>query len=165
MMTHRPLDPRINNIAHDADIPDRDGSVRDALVDRFLALTASRKLTVVIPGGVRQQVQHPHTPDDVKGAVLPQIFNLRARLNTSQWDTRRRILTVLQGNARPETHAADASHLAEAVETGCAFFIARDKRFFKKRDELREVLPPSLNIVTLEEFFEIFDDYDARRPR
>jgi predicted nucleic acid-binding protein len=101
----------------------------------------------------------------VKGAVLPQIFNLRAGLNTSQWDTRQRILTVLQGNARPETHAADASHLAEAVETGCAFFIARDKRFFKKRDELREVLPPSLNIVTLEEFFEIFDDYEARRPR
>lgn len=164
-MTHRPLDPRITNITHDADILDRDGSVRDALVDRFLALTASRKLTVVIAGGVRQQVQHPHTPDDVKSAVLPQIFNLRAELNTSQRDTRRRILTVLQGNALPETHAADASHLAEAVEIGCAFFIARDKRFFKKRDELRKVLPPSLNIVTLEEFFEIFDDYEARRPR
>ncbi len=164
-MTHRPLDPRINHIAHDADVLDRDGSARDALVDRFLALTTSRKLTVVIPGGVRQQVQHPHTPDDVKGAVLPQIFNLRAGLNTSQQDTRRRILAVLQGNARAETHAADASHLAEAVETGCAFFIARDKRFFKKRDELRKVLPPSLNIVTLDEFFEILDDYEARYPR
>jgi len=55
--------------------------------------------------------------------------------------------------------------LAEAVETGCAFFIARDKRFFRKRNELREVLPPSLNIVTLEEFFEILDDYEARRPQ
>jgi hypothetical protein len=164
-MTHRPLDPRITNIAHDADVLDRDGSARDTLVDRFNELAATRKLKVVVPGGVRQQVQHPHTPHDVKSAVLPQIFNLRPGLNPSQQDTRRRIRAVLQGNGQPETHAADASHLAEAVETGCAFFIARDKRFFKKRATLREVLPPSLNIVTLEEFFEIFDDYEARRPR
>jgi hypothetical protein len=164
-MTHRPLDPRITNIAHDADVLDRDGSARDALVDRFIELAATRRLKVVIPGGVRQQVQHPHTPHDVKSAVLPRIFNLRPGLNASQQDTRHRILVALQGNARRETHAADASHLAEAVETGCAFFIARDKRFFRKRNELREVLPPSLNIVTLEEFFEILDDYEARRPQ
>jgi len=162
---HRPLDPRITNIAHDADVLDRDGTARDALVDRFTALAGSRRLKVVVPGGVRQQVQHLHTPPDVQRAVLPQIFNLRPGLNPAQQDTRRRIRAILQGNARPETHAADASHLAEAVETGCAFFIARDKRFFKKRGELGKVLPPSLNIVTLEEFFEILDDYEMRRPR
>jgi hypothetical protein len=67
---HRPLDPRMNNIAHDADILDRDGTARDSLVDRFSALAASRRLKVVIPGGVRQQVQHPHTPADVLRAVL-----------------------------------------------------------------------------------------------
>jgi hypothetical protein len=162
---HRPLDPRRTNIAHDADVLDRDGTARDALVDRFTALAASGQLRVVIPGGVRQQVQHPHTPADVQQAVLPQIFNLRPGLNTAQQETRRRIRAVLQGNARPETHAADASHIAEAAETGCAFFIARDKRFLKKRNALREVLPPSLNVVTLEEFFEILDDHQASRPR
>jgi hypothetical protein len=114
---HRPLDPRITNIAHDADVLDRNGTARDVLVDRFRALAASRKLKVVIPAGVRQQVQHPHTPADVQLAVLPQIFNLRPGLNRGQHDTRRRIGAVLQGNARPETHAADASHLAEAIAT------------------------------------------------
>jgi hypothetical protein len=64
----------------------------------------------------------------VQLAVLPQIFNLRPGLNRGQHDTRRRIGAVLQGNARPETHAADASHLAEAAETGWGFFIARDSR-------------------------------------
>ena len=162
---HRPLDPRKTNIAHDADVLDRDGGARDDLVARFISLAAAWKLKVVTPGGVRQQVQHPHTPRDVQRAVLPRIYNLRPGLVTSQQDTPRRIAAVLQGNARPETHAADASHLAEAVETGCAFFIARDKRFFKKRDELRHVLPPSLSIVSLEEFFEILDDYEARYPQ
>jgi len=75
---HRPLDPRITNIAHDADVLDRDGSARDSLVDRFVALAASRKFKLVIPGGVRQQVQHPHTPADVQRAVYPR-FSISAQ--------------------------------------------------------------------------------------
>jgi hypothetical protein len=51
--------------------------------------------------------------------------------------------------------------LSEAAETGCGYFITHDKRMLKKRTELHAVLPPSLNIVTLEEFLEIFDAYEA----
>jgi hypothetical protein len=34
-----------------------------------------------------------------------------------------------------------------------------------KRDELRWALPPSLEIVTLTEFFEVFDRFELERPR
>ena len=72
---------------------------------------------------------------------------------------------MLQGNARPDKHAADASHLSEAAETGCAYFITHDMRILDKRDELRSVLPRSLEIVTLTEFFEVFDRFELERPR
>ena len=77
----------------------------------------------------------------------------------------RRPPAVFQGNARPDKHAADASHLSEAAETGCAYLITHDKRILDKRDELRSVLPPSLEIVTLTEFFEVFDRFELERPR
>jgi hypothetical protein len=60
------LDPRICNIGHDSNALDRDGSPRDALVDRFRSLTSAGRLTVVVAGGVRDEIQHPHTPADVQ---------------------------------------------------------------------------------------------------
>jgi hypothetical protein len=80
----RPLDPRICNIGLDANALDRDGTTRDRLVERFCKLSTAGVLNVVIAGGVRGEVQHPRTPGNVKAAVLPQIFNLRPGLNTSQ---------------------------------------------------------------------------------
>jgi hypothetical protein len=55
-------------------------------------------------------------------------------LIASQQDERRCVAAVLQGNARPGQHAAGASHLSEAAETGCAYFITHDKRVLNKRD-------------------------------
>ena len=159
------LPPRKCNIGLDANALDRNGSARDALVDRFEGLTSSGALTVVIAGGVRGEVQHPQTPAPVQAAVLPRIFNLRPGLIASQREERRRVAAVLQGNAQPGKHAADASHLSEAAETGCAYFITHDNRILGKRDELRGVLPPSLSIVTLEEFFEVFDHFEKARSR
>jgi len=68
----------------------------------------------------------------------------------------------LRGNALEGKHDADASHLCEAAETGCSYFITHDKRIQNKRGELQAALPPSLTIVTLAEFFEIFDAYEAK---
>ena len=66
------LDPRLTNIGHDANAIDCDGSPRDALVARFRDLVVAGRLSVVVADGVRDEVQHPHTPADVKAAVLPR---------------------------------------------------------------------------------------------
>jgi hypothetical protein len=95
--------------------------------------------------------------------VLPKIFNLRPDLNSTQQAERRLIYAILQGNAKPNKHAADASHLSEAAETGCCYFITNDLRFLNKRDELHAALPPTLTIVTLPEFLAILDDFEAGR--
>jgi hypothetical protein len=163
--TRRPLDPRRCNIGYDANALDYDGTAKDRLVERFRELSAGRFLNVVVAGGVRGEVEHPHTPPDVKAAVLPEIFNLRPELNAAQRADRHRIQIILTGNARPEAHADDASHVSEAAETGCSYFITHDKRILKKRCELHAALPPTLTIVTLVEFFDIFDDYQAGRRK
>jgi hypothetical protein len=74
---------------------------------------------------------------------------------------RRQIELALQGNARPGKHAADAYHLAEAAKYG--YFITEERRILEKSNGLNDLLPPSLQVVTLEQFLEIFDDYEAGR--
>jgi hypothetical protein len=53
--------------------------------------------------------------------------------------------------------------LSEAAETGRAYFITHDTRILRKRVELDAVLPPTLQIATLAEFFAILDDYQKGR--
>ena len=161
MTTRRQLDPRTANIACDANALDYTGGAVDLLVERFLKLSSERKLRMMIPAGIRSEVQNPRTPESVQQAVLPQIFSLRPGLNRSQQDCRFKVRLILQGNSAPGKHAADASHLSEAAETGCAYFITNDKRILRKRGELEGVLPPTLTIVDLSEFFEIFDAYET----
>jgi hypothetical protein len=159
----RPIDPRISNIGLDSNSLDRDGSARDQLVERFERMSKANELTVVVAAGVRGEVQHPSTPAGVKAAVLPQIFNLRPGLNSSQQDARRRVVAILQGNAKAGAHAADASHLSEAAETGCTYFITHDRRIIDKRDALAAELSLTLHIVTLDEFFDVLDRYEDGR--
>jgi hypothetical protein len=159
----RAIDPRRCNIGCDANALDRASTANDQFVERFIKLAGSGVINVVIAGGVRDEVQHPQTPQDVKSVVLRKIFNLRPGLNSSQQAERARVRSILQGNAKPSAHAADASHLSEAAETGCCYFITNDKRILKKRDELRSVLPPTLSIVTMREFLEVLDDFEAGR--
>ena len=141
------LNPRKTNIALDANALDRVDCQRGALIDRFNALAKLGTLTVVMPG-----VGNLRTPSDVQDAMLPRIFNLRPGLNESQQESRLRVAAILQGNAKQGKHAADASHLSEAVETGCAYFITHDNRILDKRRKLSGVLPSSLKIETLAEF-------------
>jgi predicted nucleic acid-binding protein len=160
----RPLDPRRVNVTIDANALDKDGAGRDALVDRLLALREADKIRFVIPAGVREEVQHPRTPQGVKDAVLPEIFTIPTGLNSQEQDFRRRVAAALQGNAAPGKHAADAYHLAEAAKYG-GYFITHDERVLKRSGGLRDLLPPSLQIVTLARFLEIFDEYESGQRR
>jgi hypothetical protein len=128
-------------------------------VDRFSKLQADGTINVVLAGGVRQEAAHPHTPPGVQQAMLGQIFNLRPGLNHQQQADRAKVRIILQGNAKPGAHDADASHISEAAETGCCYFITEEKRILKKRDELATVIPPSLEILSLVEFVDIYDRF------
>jgi hypothetical protein len=153
-----PLDPRVCTVACDANALDGAG-VSGELADRFRDLSSQGALTIVVGKGVGDEVQHPRTPAGVRQAISPHTQNVRSRPTHTQQIARFCVQSILQGDAQSGKHSADATHLSEAAEAGCAYFITHDKRILKKRQELSEVLPPSLRIVTLAEFMRIFDDY------
>jgi predicted nucleic acid-binding protein len=161
-MNRRPLDPRKCPIGIDANALNRDGTDHDELVDRLLELERAGTINLIVPRGVRTEVQDPRTPAHVSEPVMSKIFTIKTGLTTQEADTRRRIEVALQGNAKPGKHAADAQHLAEAAKY-CRYFITHDDRILSRSQGLGTLLPPSLHVVTLAAFFDIFDDYEAGR--
>lgn len=160
-MSRRPLDPRKINTLFDANAFDQSSSE----VDRLLALKANGKINLIAPSGVRTETQHPHTPAAVREIVSAQIFSLPVELNSSERQLLNQIRGILQGNASPLKHDADARHIFDAAKYGGGYFITHDQRINQtKRRELETVLPTSLWIVTLSEFLGIYDHYEEAYP-
>lgn len=158
------LDPRICNILFDANALDRDGSARDAMVQRLLALRQTGKINIVIPGSVRREATHPHTPKSVQEAILQGVSTQPVTLTVEERVILRQIRSILQGNARAGKHDADGEHLFEASKYGGGYFITHDRRMLDKRDELRPLIGPALAIVSLEEFLAAYDRFVADDP-
>jgi hypothetical protein len=156
----RPLDPRSCPIAIDANALDRDGSNRDDLVDRLLKLWQDGKINLIVPKEVRKEIQNPRTPGRVQAAMASMNFTMPVGLNSDEQRRKYLITQELQGNAQPGKHAADADHLFEATKY-CGYFITHDQRLLDKASKLRSLLPPSLTVVTLAEFLDLFDAYDG----
>jgi hypothetical protein len=157
---HRPLNPRTCPVGIDTNALNRDGSKHDELVDRLLDLDRVGTINLIVPHGVRREVEDPRTPKHVSDAFLPKIFTIPKDLTAQERYVRKGIEAVLQGNARLGKHAADSQHLAEAAKY-CGYFITHDERVLKRSRGLRLLLPPSLTIVTLAGFLTILDDYEA----
>ncbi|HEX4768708.1 MAG TPA: hypothetical protein VH414_20770 [Lichenihabitans sp.] len=146
-------------VALDANALDRKTTARGKLVDRFEQLVASGAVEVYIGPGVQAEVAHPATP----GTILRGLPRTEPRpfrpLAAAEHLARIRVRAMVQGNARPGKHARDASHLSEAAEAGCRYFITYDGRILGKRDDLEGfALPATLRIVTIEEFLDRWTD-------
>lgn len=139
----RPLDPRNCNSAIDANALDSDGSARDQLVERLLELARTGTITLLVPKGVRVELQHPNTPTPVQEAGLSQIFTIKTELTAHvlEWALRqemkgtharenlvqRMCLAYLWSNETLESPRFallfDARH-AHDLEVACSWFWA-----------------------------------------
>jgi hypothetical protein len=153
------LDPRLGNIFLDANALDRDGSTRDKLVDRLEELQETEEISISIPGSVRTETNHPHTPASVSGAMSQQISTLPVTRTSGEQTELDQIRLVLRGNALSGKHNADGEHLFEASKYGGRYFITHDRRVLNNRHKLEKLLSPGLAIVTLEEFLAIYDRF------
>jgi len=155
------FDPRRRNIFADANALDRpagDGE-RARQVERLLALWDANEFNLILPKGVRVELQHPSTPSAVRDLTSGAIFTLPTSLTTEELCVRRAIEAALQGDAKPGKHAADAEHLAEASKYGGVYFITHDTRILRRSGGLRDLLSPALAVVTLAQFLETYDRF------
>ena len=158
------LDPRICNIHIDANTLDRDGSGRDALLDRFMALRDAGKIIIVVPDSVLGEAAHPNTPTSVRTAMHSKVYTLPVARTAGEMDLLAKVRAALRGNAQPGKHDKDAEHLFEAEKYGGGYFITNDGRVLPKRGCLDKLIGPALSIVTVEEFLDIYDRYQRDRP-
>jgi hypothetical protein len=121
----RSIDPRICPIAIDANALGRNGSARDTLVERLLELSDAGRINLLVPKGVRSELQHPHTPSAAQRTGLSKKFTLNVGLNSQEQTLRRRIEQAIQGNASPGKHSADADHLFELPSMGVFHYRGR----------------------------------------
>jgi hypothetical protein len=158
------LDPRICNIFADANAVDKPAGDVDRAkdVDRLLQLWDDDHIRVLLPRGVRIEIQDPKTPQAVRHATMGAIFTLSVGLTPDERRARATIRAELQGSARAGKHAADADHLAEAAKYGGGYFITHDERVLKRSGCLRDVLGPTLEVVTLAEFLAVYDRFAGK---
>lgn len=161
----RGLDPRRCNISLDANALDRHDLDRARLVERLLQLRHGGHLNFVIPGSVRGEIEHPNTPATVKSAMLPEVYSLNVGKTDGELAQLAKVTAILQGEAKPDKHKADAHHLFEAAKYGGGYFVTEDGRILGRRKELQHVLGSALRILSLREFLDEYDFHAGGKDR
>lgn len=152
-------DPRGRKIALDANALDSN----EAAVVRFEKLYEEGLIGELVPYGVLNEINHPNTPSQIRHLFSSKIYTIQVQLTPQECKLLHSIESKFQGNAHPGRHAADANHIFQASKYGCLYFITDDPRIPKKSQEMPELKP--LQVVTLSDFLDIYDDYEAgRRP-
>jgi hypothetical protein len=130
------LNPRFGNNFIDANVLDPGRADYDEAIDRILALVDAGKFTLLLPYSVKREIEHPHTPIDVKKRAARLNFSIRVELTAPELATHARIRELIRGNAQSDRHVSDSFHLVEAAKYGGRHFITNDGRLLKKAPDI-----------------------------
>ena len=152
-------DPRITNVAIDANVLRYNQTAHDAAVDRLLSLWDGDEVNLFVPHTVLSELQHPSTPPLARRLGETKIFTLPVHLTPPELKVRQMLRQMMQGNAGQEKHWADADHVFDASKHG-SYFITADERINGKAKEIAALV--TLRVVTLEQFLTIYDCFAAQ---
>lgn len=153
------LDPRHGNNFIDANVLDQVGGAANA-VDQILALAEKDEFTLLLPYSVKNEIEHPNTPPEVKRRAARLIYSVPVHLTPSELTTHKRIRQLIRGNSQSEQHANDAFHIVESAKNGGRHFITNDKRLLAMANKIWDAL--LIRVLTPDDF--VADYYpDAKR--
>ena len=161
----RRVDPRYYNNVIDANILDRLEDGHDEAVDAMLALYRGNMVSFQLPYSVKAEIDHPHTPTEVKERAREFIFTETVTLTANEHALHAEVRELIRGNAAPGQHDQDSFHLFEAEKYGGGYFVTRDRRLLRKRAEIERLL--GLIVLAPTEFMSVYQEFEAdeRRPR
>ncbi len=161
----RRVDPRYYNNVIDTNILDRLEDGHDEAVDAMLALYRGNMVSFQLPYSVKAEIDHPHTPTEVKERAREFIFTEPVTLTANEHALHAEVRELIRGNAAPGQHDQDAFHLFEAEKYGGGYFVTRDRRLLRKRAEIERLL--GLIVLAPTEFMSVYQEFEAdeRRPR
>lgn len=154
----RRVDPRIVNTFLDAHVLDRLGGLEDAVVEELLETGLDRGVVLHLPHSVKAEIEHPNTPADVKRRATSLIYSVPVQLTEGERKLHQKVRSIIQGNAKPGKHNADAFHLVESAKYGGGYFLTNDTRLLRKASEVAELL--QIQILTPTEFLSILAEFE-----
>lgn len=159
-MMPRKIDPRLLNTFLDATVLHRKGDVEDEVVEEILRTAFERRVVLILPHSVKDEISHSNTPSEVKSRAQGLIYSTPVQLTVAEKELHRRVRHVIRGNAKAGKHDADAFHLVESDKHGGGYFLTNDKRLLRKKTELSHLL--QIEIVTPTEFLSVLKNFEAQ---
>lgn len=137
-MAYKPLSPKQVNNFLDTCAFDPKYAPEDEAAKHVRKLGDEGTVNLVLAHSNQKEIDHPHTPADVKKAAQAMIYTLDVNLNAEERKRKAKIHAVMTGNGDPDKYAADAAHVFESGKYG-GYFITTDDRILKKRKELENL--------------------------
>lgn len=101
-----------------------------------------------ITPSVQEEINHPHTPLEVKRVVNELGYTLvKPDLNEEDRQFLGQIKKILAGNGDVRIIYQDALHIFEAYKNAADYFVTLDKGILRKREQLCKLCSCSLTIV------------------
>ncbi|WP_425038112.1 hypothetical protein [Primorskyibacter sp. S187A] len=133
----------------DANVLDFVSAERKNAVLKLVVLYESEEVEVILPKGVREELEHPNVPVSVK-VLLPDVYTVEVELSVREQQQRSLVVSALQGNAKPGKHLADADHVFEAIKYQVDYFVTYDHRILDRSADIKEVVPNEIEFCDLE---------------
>lgn len=151
-------DPRRANSFLDSCAFDPKYAPEDQAAQQIKAIADQGKVGLLLTHSNQKELEHPHTPEDVKREARAMIFTIETDLTPDERRRRTEIHHILAGNGKPEKYVADARHVFEAGKYN-GYFITTDQRILDKRGELSAAC--AATIVTPSEWLASYHAADA----
>ena len=119
------LDPRKTLIAIDSNVLNRDGTDRDLFLDRFVSLSESGSIFVIVTNNVRKEILNYHTPDSIRNGYI-KLVSLDDEPSKEQLEKRQLVRNIINGKGKTLRNDSDVLIVSEAAEQKCGYFITED---------------------------------------
>lgn len=110
----------------------------EAATVEILAILSAGNISILLPHTVQAEISHPATPAKIKARAAEFVYTIETPLTPPEEKRLGEITAILQGNATPGRHDADAKHVFVATKYG-TYFVTVDGRILKRRDALQRV--------------------------